>query len=220
VKGVVIFGLGDFARAACVYLEADSPRRVAAFTVDREYLDAPELLGKPVVPFEDLPRTHPPGTFDMLVGMGYGRVNESRAEKYRECKELGYELISYVSSRALVWPNVEYGDNVFIFEANVIQPFVRIGSDVVIWSGNHIGHDTTIGDHVFIASHAVISGNVSIGDYCFVGVNATFRDGITVGERSVIGAGAVLLEDTERGSVHPATHTAAIAKKSWDLRKI
>jgi sugar O-acyltransferase (sialic acid O-acetyltransferase NeuD family) len=218
VKPVVIFGVGDFARIAAVYLREDSDHEVVAFTVDREYIVNDELLGLPVVPFEGLVTTHSPDAHAMFVAIGFSRVNKARTEVYHRCKELGYELISYVSSAAHVLVPVEMGDNCFVFEANVIQPFVRLGSNVILWSGNHIGHDSVIGDHCFIASHAVISGNVTIGDSCFVGVNATFRDAVNVAPECVIGAGAVVMADTERGAVLAVRGTEPISRKSWELK--
>jgi sugar O-acyltransferase (sialic acid O-acetyltransferase NeuD family) len=218
VSDVVIFGLGDYARIASVYLDDDSPHHVVAFTAHERYIEQAELLGRPVVPFERLRESHPPDSFAMLVAVGYSRVNEARRSVYERCKELGYELINYVSSRATVWRGLELGDNSFVFEENTIQPFVKIGSNVVLWSGNHIGHDSTIGDHCFIASHVVVSGNVSIGDSCFIGVNATFRDAITVAPRCVIGAGALIMKDTVEGGVYSVRGTQPIETKSWELK--
>ena len=96
----------------------------------------------------------------MFVAIGFSGVNRARREVYERCKALGYELITYVNSKADYWGELTIGDNCFVFEENVIQPIVRIGNNVILWSGNHIGHDSTIEDHVFIASHAVVSGNV------------------------------------------------------------
>jgi sugar O-acyltransferase (sialic acid O-acetyltransferase NeuD family) len=200
-KKVVIFGTGDFARIASVYLSKDSPHEVAAFTVHEAYRKADSLLGKPIVIFEQLERLYPPEQYSMFVAMGFRGVNKMRAGVYEECKKKGYELISYINSRAIQWGEIEMGDNCFVFEANVIQPFVRLGNDVILWSGNHVGHDSKIGDHCFITSHTVISGNVTIGPYSFVGVNATIRDGITIGAENVIGAGALIVKNTEALSV-------------------
>jgi len=218
-KQVVIFGVGDFARIARIYLDVDSPHEVAAFTAHRSYIEEDELNGVPVTPFEMLTETHPPDRFRMLVAAGFSKVNQVRAGIYEECKELGYEFITYVNSQAIHWGPNEFGENTFIFEANVIQPNVTIGDNVVLWSGNHIGHDATIGDHCFIASHAVVSGNVEIGDYCFVGVNATFRDGVRVAPRCVIGADALIMKDTEEGGVYSVRGTEPLEKNSWDLSK-
>jgi sugar O-acyltransferase (sialic acid O-acetyltransferase NeuD family) len=218
VSDVVLFGTGDFAQVACEYLRRDSPHEVVAFTVHERYIEAPELLGIPVVPFEEIEERHPPSGCAMFVAVGFSRVNKTRREVYEECRRRGYELISYVNSRAVHWGDVDLGDNCFVFEANVIQPFVRIGSNVILWSGNHIGHHTRIGDHCFIASHVVISGNVTIGEETFVGVNATFRDGVTVAPRCVIGAGVLIMKDTQEGGVYSVPGAEPRPTKSWDLK--
>lgn len=214
---VVIFGAGDYARIAHIYLEKDSPHDVIAFTVHEDYIETSELNGIPVVPYESLQEMHPPDSCEMLVAAAYSKVNQFRAGIYEECKRNGYRFITYVNSKAVHWGPNEFGDNTFIFEANVIQPNVTIGDNTVLWSGNHIGHDSTIGSHCFIASHVVVSGNCTIGDYCFVGVNATFRDGVTVAPRCLIGSDALIMKDTEEGEVYSVPRAKPIDKKSWDL---
>jgi len=219
MKKVVVFGTSYFGRLVYVYLKKDSRYEVVAFTLNREYINKTEkFMGLDVVPFEEIESLYPPDHFAMFVAIGYKRVNKSRAELYQACKNKGYELITYINSKATLWGENEIGDNCFIFENNVIQPFVKIGNNVIIWSGNHIGHDTTIGDHCFIASHAVISGNVTIGPYCFIGVNATFRDGITVGRECVIGASAVILKDTKEREVYAVKTTELYSIPSDELR--
>jgi sugar O-acyltransferase (sialic acid O-acetyltransferase NeuD family) len=215
---VIIFGAGDYARIASVYLDADSDHEVTAFAVDGAYRKQDELLGKPVIAFEDMLRSYPPERVKLLVAIGFSDLNRHRAEVYERCKKLGYGFITYVNSRAYQWGHVEVGENTFIFEANVLQPFVRIGNNCVLWSGNHVGHDSTIGDHCFIASHVVISGNCSIGHSCFIGVNATLRDGVHVAPRCLIGAGAAILKDTEEGEVYSVKRTEPREVKSWDLK--
>jgi sugar O-acyltransferase (sialic acid O-acetyltransferase NeuD family) len=200
-KPVVIFGITEFAQVAKVYLEADSPYEVAAFTVDQHYITEPSLLGTPIVPFETLQKNYPPDRYAMYTAIGFSKVNKVRESIYQRCKTAGYEMITYVNSKAMSWGQIEIGENCFIFESNVIQPFVKIGNNVVLWSGNHIGHHSTIEDHCFIASHVVISGGCTIGQNTFIGVNATFRDHITVGPYNVIGAGAVIMGDTPERAV-------------------
>lgn len=216
-KRVVIFGLGDFARIANVYLSVDSPYEPVAFTVNRAFQTADSLSGLPVVPFEELSDRYPPDEFAMFVAIGFSRRNHLRAEMYEACKAKGYDLLSYVNSKATFWDDVNAGDNCFVFENNVIQPFVTLGNDVILWSGNHIGHDSTIGDHCFLASHVVISGNVTIRPHCFVGVNATIRDGVTIGAGCIIGAGAVILKDTGEDEVYAATPTQPLPKRASEI---
>lgn len=199
---IVVFGVGQLAEVAHFYLTHDSPHEVAAFTVDAEYQKADTHAGLPVVPFERVQDLYPPGEFQMFVPVSYRRRNKVREAKYNDAKSKGYELISYVSSRAVTWPGLVIGGNCFIFESNVIQPFVQIGDNVILWSGNHIGHHSHIGDHCFIASHVVVSGSVVIEPYCFLGVNATIRDGITIARECIIGAGSLILENTEPRGVY------------------
>jgi sugar O-acyltransferase (sialic acid O-acetyltransferase NeuD family) len=216
-KPVVIFGTGSFAEVAAVYLEKDSPYEVVAYTVDGEYATAESFAGKPLIRFERLSDSYPPGSADLLVATGFGGVNGVRKDIYERCKGLGYGFVSYVSSRALMMSDRPVGENTFIFEANVVQPFVEIADNVVLWSGNHIGHHSRIESHCFIASHVVISGHVTIGERCFIGVNATLRDGISIAPRCVIGAGALVLGDQEEGTVLAGTPTPVYHKKSWEL---
>lgn len=219
-KDVVLFGNGDFARVASVYLEQDSPHQVAAFSVHEAYRTQPTLLGKPVVPFEKLPHEFPSEQCDMFVAVGFSKLNKVRAEICAACRAMGYRLISYVNSRAAVWGHVEMGDNCFIFENNVVQPFVKIGRNTIVWSGNHLGHDAVIGDDCFITSHAVISGNAKIGKRCFIGVNATIRDGVTIGDECVVGAGALILKDAAPGSVFQGQATEVSRVPSHRLRAV
>lgn len=217
---VVVFGVSQWAELAHFYLTHDSEHEVVAFTLDREYLEASEYKGLPVVAFEEVREHYPPGEFKMFIPMSFKRMNHVRAEKYAEAKAQGYELISYVSSKATTFPGFECGDNCFIFEDNTIQPFVRVGSNVVMWSGNHIGHHSTIKDHVMITSHVVISGCCTIEPFCFFGVNATVRDETTIARETLVGMGVTILKDTQEFEVYKATATPPAGFRSDEIRSL
>ena len=217
---VVIFGTEKFAELAHFYLTNDSPYEVVAFTVDEKFIDKKEFLGLPIVPFENVEMNYPPDTYKMFVAVAYKKLNTLRALKYKEAKEKGYELISYLSSKSTHWGDTVIGDNCFIFENQVIQPFVKIGDNVIIWSGNHFGHNVEIGNHCFIASHVVVCGGVSIGPYSFIGVNATLRDDISIGKECIIGAGALILNDTKDKEVYVAKQTERYRLDSTRFEKM
>ncbi len=219
-RNLVIFGSGEIAQLAHYYFTADSEYKVVGFTVDAQYLTESRFCGLPVVPFEVVAEQFPPSENVFFVALSYSKLNALRREKYLAAKELGYQLVSYISSRATVLNDGRIGENCFIFEDNTIQPFVSIGNNVTLWSGNHIGHHSTVHDHTFIASHVVVSGGVVIGEQCFIGVNATLRDHITVGDRCVIGAGALLLGDAEPDGLYIGKATERAAIPSTKLRKI
>lgn len=214
---LVLFGAGDIARLAHYYFTRDSEHEVVAFTVDGEYRQADELFGLPLVDFARVPDLYPPDRFEMFVALSYSRMNQVRAAKYQQARDLGYRLASYVSSRCTFLTDHPIGDNCFVLEDNTIQPMVRIGNDVTLWSGNHVGHDAVIEDHCFIASHVVISGHVRVRSYCFIGVNATLRNSITIAPRTLIGAGAVIMGDTIEGGVYVPPRAVLLDKASHEV---
>jgi len=199
---VIIFGNGQMANLAHFYLTHDSPYEVAGFCVDKDFLKENSFNNLPVVSFEDVEAIFSPHVFKMFIPISYKNVNKLRAKKYYQAKDKGYELISYLSSKATTWPGLVIGENCFIFENNVIQPFVEIGNNVILWSGNHIGHHSKIKDHCFLASHVVVSGRVTIEPYCFLGVNATIRDNVVIEQSCVIGAGTLILKSTTKNGVY------------------
>jgi sugar O-acyltransferase (sialic acid O-acetyltransferase NeuD family) len=220
MKPIVIFGTGDIAQLAWFYFTHDSPHEVVGFTVDRAFLDKETFCGLPVFAFEDAPDRWPSSEFDMFVALSYSSLNRLRREKCDAARAKGYALVSYISSKATVWPGFQHGENCFILEDNTLQPFAVVGNNVTLWSGNHIGHHSRIGDDCFIASHVVISGGVEIGNSCFIGVNATFRDHIKIGERCVIGAGCLITGDAEAEGVYIGTASERAKVPSSRLRRI
>jgi sugar O-acyltransferase (sialic acid O-acetyltransferase NeuD family) len=220
MKKLIIFGSGDIAQLAYYYFTSDSQYDVVAFTVDREYIISEKFCELPVVPFEDIANHYPPDVFYIFIALSYSKLNLLRRDKFEQAKCLGYTLASYISSRATVLNDYQFGENCFVLEDNTIQPFVKVGNNVTLWSGNHIGHHSVIKDHTFLASHIVVSGGVIVGEQCFIGVNATLRDHITVGDRCVVGAGALLLGDAEPDGIYKGTATERAARPSSGLRKI
>jgi sugar O-acyltransferase (sialic acid O-acetyltransferase NeuD family) len=214
---LVIFGASDIARLAHYYFTRDSKHEVVAFTVDKEFCKDNTFLDLPLVSFEEVSNTYPPGKYKMFVALSYAKMNKLREDKYRQAKASGYELVSYVSSRCSFLTDNPVGDNCFILEDNTIQPFVKIGNNVTLWSGNHIGHDAVIEDHCFLASHIVVSGYVCIGNNCFIGVNATLRNSITVAPETLIGAGAVIMKDTVEKGVYLPQRSELFSKKSDEI---
>lgn len=212
---IVIFGVGNIAELAHYYFTKDSEHTVAAFTVDSEFIKDDIFCGLPVIAFQDVEKEYPLEQYSMFIAVSYAKVNKVRAQKYFESKDKGYSLVSYISSKATIFDNVEIGENCFILEDNTIQPFVKIGNNVTLWSGNHIGHHSRVEDHCFISSHVVVSGGVTIEPYCFLGVNATLRDHIVIARECVISAGAILLKDTVEKGVYTVV-PAELSKVSSD----
>jgi sugar O-acyltransferase (sialic acid O-acetyltransferase NeuD family) len=199
---VVIFGLGPFASLLWYVLGHDSPHRVVAFTADRAYCAEPRLHGLPVVPFEDLEAAFPPSQARLLLALGGGNANRLRAARFKEASARGYGFASYISARAMVWPDLQVGDGCLLFEGCMVHPFARIGSNCVLRSGSHVSHHAVVGDHCFLAAHSVLAGGASLGQRCFLGLNSSVRDGVKVAERCLVAAGAAVTADTTENGVY------------------
>ena len=216
-NSVVVFGAGTLASLTWFCLTHDSQWTVQAFTVDRKYLSKNMHEGLPVVPFEDLLNIYPPSTTKLLIPIGHTRINGLRMERFQQAMESGYEIISYISSRASVWPKQCFGINCLVYEHAIIQPFATIGDNVIIRSGANIGHHCVVGNHSFVATEATLGGNVTVGERCFIGLGAVIRDRLNIAERSFIGAGAVVISDTEPDGVYVGNPARRIEKSSLEV---
>ncbi|MED0652870.1 acetyltransferase [Anoxybacillus geothermalis] len=219
---IVIIGDGEFAEIAYEYFTYDSPYEVVAFSVEENFYTKDTLFGLPVLPFEELEKHYSPMEYKVFVAITFTKFNRVRTRLLQEAKAKGYTPVSYISSRAFVWRDVEIGENCFIFENNVLQYGVRLGNNIVLWSGNHIGHQSVIKDNCFLSSHVVVSGYCEIGENCFLGVNSTLVNNIKIAKDCFIAAGAVVTKNTEEGRIYkgnPAKPSAISALKYFGIEE-
>src|ERR1700694_3348083 len=71
---IVLFGAGQIAQVAKVYVDAHGPDRVVGFTVDAEYLKSDSFHGLPLVPWERLEDFFPPDDVKLLGPLSYRRI--------------------------------------------------------------------------------------------------------------------------------------------------
>jgi sugar O-acyltransferase (sialic acid O-acetyltransferase NeuD family) len=214
---VVIVGTGEQAEIAFEYFTNDSPHEVVAFSADPQFIKSNTFRGLPVAPLDHLAEAWPPSECRAFVAVSATQLNRLRRRLYEAVKAAGYVCVSYVSSHAFVWHNVEIGENSFIFENNVLQHKVRVGDNVILWSGNHVGHQTVIEDDCFVTSHVVISGFCRVGRWSYLGVNSSVRDELSLAEDSVIGAGAVVVKDTEARQVYVGNPARPTGRDSFSV---
>ena len=217
MEKVILYGNGPVAKSAYIELMTDSPFEVVAFTVDRAFIELSALLDLPLIPFDEIQASYPSAEFNMMIAVGYVKSNLVRAEKYHQAKAMGYQMIRYISSKAIVAPDVVVGENSMVGASCILSNSVRIGDNVRIGAGSYIGHDTVIGDHCFLSNCAVVGGSTIIEPYCFIGLNATIRNKITIAKHCVIGAGAVILQNTKEKQVYLANPAELLPISSDDL---
>ena len=214
---IVIFGGGQIAEVAKVYIERHSSDRVVGFTVDRDYVRSPRFHDLPVVAWEELEAVFSPKSVKLLGPLSFRRMNEFRRDRYLEGLRRGYSFTSFIHPASYIYTE-DVGENCFILENNVIQPFVKIGNAVMIWSGNHIGHHCVIGDYCFLASQVGIAGASSIGERCYLAGKCGIEMGITIGAGSYLGSASLVRKNLPESSVVPATN-ARVAPYTADRIK-
>jgi sugar O-acyltransferase (sialic acid O-acetyltransferase NeuD family) len=197
---IVVFGAGQIAEVAKVYIDAHGPDRIVGFTVDAEYLKSDSFHGLPLVPWERLEDFFRPDDVKLLGPLSYRRINEFRKARYLEGKRRKYQFASFIHPHSHIH-TTDIGENCLILEANIVQPYARIGNNVIMWSGNHIGHHCVIGDHCFITSQVGIAGATRIGEGCFLGGRVGITEGLTIGDDCFLSFGVIVTKDLPPGSV-------------------
>jgi len=198
----VIFGAGQIAEVAKVYMDAHSPDRIVGFTVDAGFRHSDTFQGLPLAAWDQLEQSFPPGSVKLLGPLSYRRLNALRRERHIEGKRRGYEFTSFIHPASHIYTR-DIGENCFILENNVIQPFAHIGVGVMMWSGNHVGHHSDIGDFCFLASHVGLGSGVRLGERCFLGGKVGVETGVQIGAACFLGGGAIVKRNLPDESVVP-----------------
>ncbi|MBI1822710.1 MAG: acetyltransferase [Nitrospirae bacterium] len=218
LEKVIIFGNKSTAREVFFFLKYFSQYEVAGFTVDKDYIKSDTLFQLPVLPFcRNLTTVFPPDKFKMLIAVGYLQRNKLREERYFQSKEYGYELINFISPNAVIYSDIEIGDNCIVGHSTVISPNVKIGNNVIILSGCLICHDVIIENNCFFSPGVSVAGGVHIGSNSFLATNSIIRKNVSIGEESVIGAGAIILFDAKDQGVYVSEPATLIPISSNEL---
>lgn len=211
-KKIIIYGINQQAQQLYYYLNAELPGRAEAFTVDRDFFQEEMLLGKPVIPFEDVESKYPPTEYCILLSFGYKNMMRNREEKYWNCKKRGYEIVNFISKDAKVYTS-DIGEGVIIYPNCVIAPFVKIGNGCFFETSCTIAHHSQIGKFNFFAPGVTTGGAVKIGNNCFFGISAVIASCRKINDMSVIGAGVTVTNDVETETVLRHVEALQLSRK-------
>lgn len=214
-RNLIIVGTGDFAELWLYYLQQHFREyTVKAFAVDRAYIRRDSLQGIPVVPFESITQTHPPEWYDVLVAIGYKRMNDIRKEKILQCLTMGYNLPNFVHPTAWMEEDVRLGRGNLILEGAVLAHGVCLGDGNILWNAVHLSHETRMRDFNYLSPGVILAGKSQVGCNCFFGVSSAVRGNRLVSDYTVVGAGAYINEATEPYGVYLPARTMRLAGRS------
>jgi len=217
---VVIVGTGELAAIAFEYLTYDSPHQVVAFSAEPDFitwLPDQSYCGLPALPIDQLAGAYPPQRHRVFVAVSATGLNRVRRRLLDAVKAAGFECISYVSSRACVWPSVEIGENAFIFENCVLQHGSKVGDNVLLWNGASVAHSSVVEDDCCLAPNAAVAGFSRIGRGSFLGIGSCVSDVLSVAPDCVIGAGAVVIRDTRSRQVYVGNPARPTGSDSFEV---
>lgn len=172
----------------------------------------------PIIPFEKVEEYYLPHDYDVILGVGYSKMNTVRKTLFLACKEKGYSIASYIHPTAFISNDVELGEGNIILENCLIQPFVTIGDGNLIWDNVAITHNDRIGNFNTFSGNAGLSGFVTVGDHCYFGKYSMAFDKIKIADFTLIGAGAFVKRDTKPFDVIVPAHSVTLeGRRSIDM---
>lgn len=217
MKDLVIFGPTNFGKLIKYYIDNDDNRKVVAFTVDKKYKDKNKFCEKEVIEFEEIEKTYPPDKVDILIAIGYSKMNSIRKDVFYRCKEKGYTVASYIHSSCSIHSS-DIGEGNIFLENCLVYPFSQIGSGNLLWDHVLISHDCKVGDFNTFAGYADLCGYVQIGNNGFFGKHCILNNYVKIADYTLVGANAYAKTNTkEYDVVMPAKSVVLDNKKSTDL---
>lgn len=201
MENIVIYGETAFAERIYSYIKLENAANVLSFTNAKAFKEKDSIQGIPVTAFEELNEKFKGVSFSILIAIGYVQMNNIRQKIYKECKEAGHRIATYVSKTATLYSD-DIGEGCIIMPNVYIGPSCTIGKGNIIASCTCLSHDNEVGNFNFISSNAVFGGHSIVCDNCFIGLGCVIRDGITINDYSLIGSATNLLTSTDPEGVY------------------
>lgn len=199
-KGIIMFGLGDFADVVSYVIENKMGEHIQAYTLNECYVSQREVKGKEVVPFEHLQEIYSPEDYCIVLGFIGKKMFDQRSAVFSQIKEKGYELPNIIHTKAAI-DSENIGEGNIILQNVSIEHHCKIGSGNIIWPNVVMPHHNIVGDFNNLAPSVSFSGYSSVGDHCFIGNNTCINNHVHIHSYAYIGAGAYVAKNVEKNRV-------------------
>lgn len=195
---IIIVGTNEFSEYVYLTIQKELAAEVVAFTTLKDYISQTEFCGYPVYPLEDLAQSFDMTSCQVLITVGYTKMNGRRENTYHICKELGFKIYTYISKRAIC-DSDSVGEGCIIMPMSYIPPATTLGICNVVNTASVLGHTSIIGNFNWFSGNVTMGGNVQIDDNCFIGMNCLIKNGIHLLSKTMVGAYSYLNDDTVEG---------------------
>ena len=196
----IIVGNSVYAHMLYEYVEEMEKGSVQAFTVEDKYISKPEMLGLPVISYEEIENYYSPEETKLFLAVGYTQMNEIKEKLFNMYKAKGYEFASYIHPSTVIAQDAELGEGNIFFEGSIVQRGCKIGSGNVFFVRTTIAHDCTIGDFNSFTCVS-LAGRVTVKNKCFFGMGSIVSEDVVIEEQAFVGANAYIASNMEKGRV-------------------
>jgi UDP-perosamine 4-acetyltransferase len=194
-SGVILIGAGGHAKVV-IELLREAGERIDFCVGGPESVDT--CMGVAVLKGDEyLRKLRTEGYAKSFVAIG---SNGTRQQLARVARDLGYQLLSAVSPKAMVSPSAQIGQGTAIMAGTVVNADTVVEDLVIVNTGATIDHDCRIGEAAHIGPRCALAGNVHVGERSLLGVGCAVIPEVTIGSDVTIGAGAVVIADIPAGA--------------------
>ena len=195
MRNLIILGDTPFAERLYHYISFEGVDKVIAFTQESDFVSHKEIQGLPVLPFEEL-SFHIDQKFEIILGIGYTKMNFLKKKLYDLCVERGYKVGTYISTEAISYTD-NIGEGCFLAPRCLVGPGCSLGKGNYLASAVVLSHDNMIGDFNFISTNAVLGGYSKVGNFCFLGLHSTIKDSVEIADNTLIGSMSNVLKSID-----------------------
>lgn len=200
MKKVIFFGKTTLGKRLKTVMERDSDMRVESFCVTSDYYKKGETFcDRPVVCLEELPELYGKDNFEIYMTVRFGKMNHIRAQAFKICDDLGYNIANYVHPSSNNYAS-KMGRGNIIFPNVFIEENTELGNGNVIFHNSIVSFDNVIGDFNWLVN-VNFAGRTIIGNNCFLGNACGTNNSVTIGDENLISAGVIVTKNTKSNSI-------------------
>ena len=208
----IIIGAGTYSEVYLAYL-LEAGINVVGFVDDNPIFHGKKVRGLPVLgAFSDMEKIKEKyGIEAVYCPIG---DNDARVKLLKASKKLGLKTPCFIHSSAVLSPNVEIGEGVYILLGSHIMPYTKICDFVMISMNVNVAHHNVLEEGVFLSTGVNFGASIVAHKNAYVGIGATIMTGISeLGEECLVGAGSVVIRNVEANTVVAGVPAKFIRKK-------
>ena len=140
-----------------------------------------------------------PEKVKLILAIGYSDL-AARFNAFSQAKSIGYKFLSLVHPSAIVSPEAEIGEGVFIGAGTIIDVSCKLGDANFIDAGCLIAERVALNYGNYLAAKVVICGSTKVGSCNFFGATATICNDLIIGDGNFINSQILLARNLKDNS--------------------